>query len=164
MFKPIKYFESQYLIDEHGTIISLNSNKGIKEVVLKQTKGNSGYLTVVLCKYGERKTCRVHRLVAEAFIPNLEGKQSVNHIDGDKTNNFYLNLEWCTPKENIQHAYANNLISNIGENAVLAKFSSEDILEIFKLYKNNFSYKDIADLYKVNKSTIGRIIRGETYK
>lgn len=64
------------------------------------TVNNRGYATVVIRK----KTHMVHRLVAQAFIPNPEGKQYVNHLDGDKLNNHVSNLEWCTIAENNAHA------------------------------------------------------------
>lgn len=63
-----------------------------------------GYLTVWLSKDSKQKNYKVHRLVAQAFIPNPEGKRTVNHIDGNKQNNNLFNLEWATHSENINHA------------------------------------------------------------
>lgn len=68
-----------------------------------------GYLSTDLYSHGKRKTAMVHRLVAEAFIPNPDYKPEVNHIDGDKTNNTVINLEWTTKKENCRHAWRNGL-------------------------------------------------------
>ena len=67
------------------------------------------YLTVNLYDHGKRKTVDVHRLVAMAFIENVENKKCVNHIDGNKTNNYVKNLEWCTYSENLIHAYKTGL-------------------------------------------------------
>lgn len=63
-----------------------------------------GYLQVALQKHKKRKDEKIHRLVAEAFIPNPENKPQVNHIDGDKTNNNVNNLEWTTTSENQLHS------------------------------------------------------------
>lgn len=72
-------------------------------------RDKKGYLTTDLYFGGERKTARVHRLVAEEFIPNPHDKPCVNHIDGNKHNNNASNLEWVTKKENVNHAWANGL-------------------------------------------------------
>ena len=74
--------------------------------VIKQTKHN-GYLVCSI----NGKQYRVHRLVAQAFIPNQENKSQVNHIDGNKTNNDITNLEWVTPEENIKHSWSKGLSS-----------------------------------------------------
>jgi len=73
-----------------------------KDLKLEITKDN--YKRVVLMKYGNKKRFMVHRIIAEAFIENIERKPFINHIDGNKSNNIYTNLEWCTASENMLHA------------------------------------------------------------
>ena len=95
MRRPVKGFEGFYEVDECGNIYSLRTNK-IRKPVLNKT---TGYLTVVLCGRA-KKTLTVHRIVANAFIPNPESYQCVNHKDENKTNNNVSNLEWCTKAYN----------------------------------------------------------------
>lgn len=80
-----------------------------REKILKPFLNQCGYPEVGLCKNGKSKKALVHRLLAEAFIPNPENKKQVNHKDGDKQNNKLENLEWVTPSENGLHAYKNGL-------------------------------------------------------
>ncbi len=84
-----------YEVRPNGEVININTGK-----VLKQCKDDGGYLIVNLYRNKKRKTYKVHRLVAEAFIPNPNNLPQVNHIDEDKTNNCINNLEWCTAKYN----------------------------------------------------------------
>ena len=74
------------------------------------TRLKKGYLVTDLYSQGKRRTERIHRLVAEAFVPNPDGKPEVNHKDGNKLNNRADNLEWCTKKENCRHAWDNGLV------------------------------------------------------
>lgn len=107
-------FEGYYQVSNLARVKSLAryvNSKGssvrlIKEKILTTQHFDTGYCYVVLSKDGTSYNVLLHRLVAEAFIPNPENKPEVNHKDGDKDNNFDWNLEWATPSENIQHAYS----------------------------------------------------------
>ena len=103
MTKIIDNFPN-YSIDELGTITNLTTGH-IKSCWLCK----NGYYYVDLQREGFKRKIPVHRLLALAFLPNPENKRTVNHIDGNKTNNSLSNLEWATDKENIQHAYDNSL-------------------------------------------------------
>jgi hypothetical protein len=99
IWKAIKGFEGFYEINSLGQVRNAKNN------YLRKPKINRlGYLTIVLCKEGIGKTAFIHRLIAEAFIPNPESKKEVNHINGCKLDNSIKNLEWCTRHENMRHA------------------------------------------------------------
>lgn len=100
--KEIKGFEN-YSIDEKGNVFN-NKNKQIKPSL-----NNKGYLRLSLRKNKIKYYFSVHRLVALNYLINSNNYPQVNHIDGNKTNNHYSNLEWCTNKQNIRHAIENNL-------------------------------------------------------
>lgn len=115
--KPVKGYEGYYEVDQFGRVFGLeriikvndngrNYEKPIAGKQLKQSMHTKGYKTVSLTKDGKTKTLFVHRLVAEAFIPNVDNLPMVNHKDEDKTNNFVENLEWCTNDYNINYGTA----------------------------------------------------------
>lgn len=110
----VKGFEGLYEIDGNGNVYSLIQDKSRRKGLLKSYFTN-GYRKVNLYDLsGKCKKKYVHRLVAEAFIPNPESKPNVNHIDADRSNNRVSNLEWCTQAENIRHCvkmgrYVSNL-------------------------------------------------------
>lgn len=77
--------------------------------ILKPTEDKKGYLRIKITLNRVHHSYKVHRMVAEAFIPNPEGKAQVNHKDGNKKNNAVSNLEWVSNAENMRHAYENGL-------------------------------------------------------
>lgn len=100
IWKPIKDFED-YLISSHGQVYSKKTNKLLTLKINKY-----GYVRTTLAKNSKRFYFQVHRLVASAFIENIDkNKCQVNHIDGNKLNNHIENLEWVTPSENQLHSY-----------------------------------------------------------
>ena len=103
--KPIAYFENRYLISESGQVTNLANNGTLKPIT-----NPNGYLKVGLANGdGTHKQYSVHHLVARHYLPNPYEHKQVNHKDGDKTNNHVSNLEWCTAKENILHAFQTGL-------------------------------------------------------
>lgn len=105
-WKVIEGFEGIYEISNLGRLKSFKKDKMGYILSNKNSKGN--YLSVVL-EYKNKKRCaKMHRLVAEAFIPNPYNFPQVNHIDMNRQNNRTDNLEWCTRKYNIHHAIENN--------------------------------------------------------
>ncbi len=112
--KPIKEYEDLYEVSYDGRVFSKDKEpiyqghsylKGreLKQELIKRRHTN--YRRVTLSKDGKTKRFMVHRLVAEAFIPNPENKPHINHLDNMGENNYYYNLEWCTPSENMTHSY-----------------------------------------------------------
>ena len=93
----------EYQINTTGEVYSLNYNKTGKKRLLKPQKDKSGYMQVQLCKDGKHKAFYVHRLVAEAFIPNPYNLPEVNHKNEDKTDNRVENLEFCDRKYNVNY-------------------------------------------------------------
>ena len=120
-WKDIKGFEGLYQVSNLGRIKRLPKiiiNNGLlnkskkfvcKEIIIKNAVISKGYLGVTLTKDKKRFSKKVHRLVAEAFIPNPDMKPQINHIDCNKKNNSVDNLEWVTSRENVIHAVKNKL-------------------------------------------------------
>ena len=113
-WKEIKGFEGKYAVSNMGNVKRLEQYKRcgkyggqtlINEQIVKPYKNFRGYYRVYLSVNGKNYPRFVHRLVAEAFVPNGEKKPQVNHIDGNKENNNVANLEWVTNQENNIHAF-----------------------------------------------------------
>ena len=147
--KPVVGYEGYYEVDQFGRVFSVervisvddNGRKYEKPVSGKQMKQclkNNGYKSVSLTKGGATKAFYVHRLVAEAFIPNPDNLPMVNHKDEDKTNNFLENLEWCTAQYN--NTYGNkakrqaNKIRGIAHSNEHKKKISSSLLKYYETH------------------------------
>lgn len=120
-WKPVEGYEGLYEVSTNGGAKSLNYNKTGKEKILKPGKNKQGYLYINLWKNGKGKAYKIHRLVAQTFLPNPDNLPCVNHKDENKTNNHYSNLEWCTYKENINWGTANERRSKTKTNGKKSK-------------------------------------------
>ena len=110
-WKDVSGYEGLYQVSNLGNVKALEREVlgkdgkiyHYKERILKSFYNDTGYLHVALHKNGKRKTCKVHRLVAQAFIPNPNNLPIINHRDENKSNNLYTNLEWCDHKYNTNY-------------------------------------------------------------
>ncbi len=120
-WKPVKGYEGLYEVSDLGDVRSIDryikteirhvTSRLIKGKILFQNLKNNGYLTVDLCKDGKVTTTAVHRIVANAFIPNPDGLRFVNHKDSDRSNNAADNLEWVTSSENRKHGISQGYVT-----------------------------------------------------
>lgn len=129
------------------------------------SKERKGYLVCGIMVGGIKKIFKAHRLVAEVFCCNPYNKPFVNHIDGIKTNNHPSNLEWVTNLENMQHARAIGLMDNsgykLGEENPSFKLAEKDLILIRKLHSLGVPIPEMAKHYKMSKSYLYAICRGE---
>ena len=152
------------MLDVHGYEASdLGEIRNIKTGrVLVQFIGKDGYLRTQIAG----KTRLVHRLIAKTFVPKPEGKDFVNHIDGDKQNNEVRNLEWVTRSENIKHAYSIGLKSSNGSRNGRSKLTEDDvrfIRENYKPYDKQFGANALAEKFGVARQTIGAVASGQNW-
>lgn len=109
-WRNIPSCDERYYVSSDGRVLGANG-------LLKPVRSKDGYLRCNIAQDGKFRLWLVHRLVAEAFIPNPDNKPEVNHIDGDKSNNNVSNLEWVTREENIRHAH--KVLRKMGDKPVL---------------------------------------------
>ncbi len=134
-----------------------------KPRILQPFKNEQGYLQMRLQVDGYKFTERVHRMVAETFIPNPEGKDTVNHINSIRDDNRLSNLEWNTQQENIQHCYDSGNKTNKGEAHSRAILTEDIVRRARAMYKEGISVKKIASFFSVREDTISSAISGKNW-
>lgn len=158
-WRPIKGYEGLYSISSHGRVRSEAKkipvpNGGIRNHPQKMTaleKMDKGYLRASLCTNASINKVLVHRIVAEAFIPNPSAYEQINHIDGNKANNIVTNLEWCTQEYNQHHAIEHGFRTGI---------TTSQIAHIQDLLNQGLGPTEIGELFGKAQQTISDIKAG----
>lgn len=159
LWKNIKGYEGLYQISSLGRVKSFYKNK-----ILKPRVKENNYLIVSLYKEGKDKKFYIHRLVAEAFIPNTDNKEYVNHKDFNKSNNSVENLEWVTRSENFRHyKYSEkwNKTLEIRNKKLVSKTlnrAKKYKKKIIELYKQNYSIEDIAKKLRLGRDFVTDVL------
>ena len=157
IWRDISGYEGHYQVSNFGRVKSFHKGGRILKPGLVL-----GYLKVSLNSGGKVAQRKVHRLVAEAFIPNPNGKPEVNHIDGNPRNNHVDNLEWCTQLENIRHAYATGLIPQ-GEDRKQAKLTNAQVVYI-RENPDGLTNMELATKFAVCHQLISQVQLGKIFK
>ena len=164
IWKDIPSYEGYYQVSTLGNFRSLprqikyknNGTRNYPSKSLKTETTKDNYQRIVLMKNGVKNRYMCHRLIAITFIPNLENKPFINHIDGNKSNNVVTNLEWCTASENMTHADITGL-RNMFEHHHPSNSKRIKCLETGKVFSSY--YRAVKWLGKTNNS-ISALVRG----
>lgn len=144
MRKPIVGYEGWYEIDEQGTVYSVcRKNEIIRKPYILRSERGCEYLRLRLQKEGVTKHKLVHRLVAEAFIPNPDNLPQVNHKDKNTFNNRVENLEWCTGQENVEH----------GQGKIRRWCNDGEVVEM--------TISQLAQIYKLSIGSLSLVVAGK---
>ena len=174
-WKDIEGYEGLYQVSNLGRVKSLGNGKSnrCKCIIMKTTINHKGYPMIRLCKDGVGKGFSVHRLVAQAFIPNPNNLPQVNHKDEVKTNNYVNNLEWCTNEYNHNYGTRNERvrqkqIGNPKMKTCLGKFSKDNptskpiIQSILGIFVRKWDCaRDIKRELGFNSSCISACVKGK---
>lgn len=162
IWKPVKGYEYYYEISNLGRLVSLDYRGNGYRQLLKTNINKNGYEQVRLNVNKIGKNKKIHRLVAEAFLPNPKNKKCVNHKDSNRFNNVVNNLEWSTHSENTIHGFKNGFIYRLsGENSKNSKLNNKKVIEI---YISKKSHRELAKQFGVTKSSITSIKSKKTWK
>jgi hypothetical protein len=142
-------FEDLYEVTEDGVVFNVKTGEE-----LKATLNPNGYLKVALSRAGTKTQILLHRLVALHFVPNPGRLPQVNHLDGNKTNNHYTNLEWCTCSHNRRHAITNRLTKRA---TIIVPYA--ELNAILERNINGVSIRSLAQELDVQEESLARLLR-----
>lgn len=164
-WQDVKGFEGVYQISNLGRVKSLprNGSRCNGVTIRKTSLTKDGYEKIRLLHHNKDVTTCIHRLVAMAFIPNIENKPTINHKDGNKLNNCVSNLEWSDRHEQLVHAYKMGLKKPVHTNRKLTDEQVEEIKRLYVRQSKEFGTVALAKKYGVTNCVIGNIVRGKTY-
>ena len=175
-WKWIKGYRGRYKVSSFGRVYSVprtrpskaGSISRVQGRILKGTDNWDGYLIVGLAMPGKKTRIRgIHQLVATAFVrkPKTKYELEVNHLDGNKYNNHYLNLEWTTSRGNSNHAMANGLLKPLrGQDKVEAKLDDASVRVIKRLWPTgNYTQGQLGNWFGVTQSVISTIVNNKAW-
>lgn len=170
IWKDVLGYEGLYQVSNIGRIKSMaryivcgHGGRNKRETILKNQTHPQGYPQIELNVGGKFRLIKIHRLVAESFLPNPNGLLVVNHINGIKEDNRVENIEWCTHQHNIIHAVKTGLRKvGRGEKSGNVKLKESDIPQIRALVKTN-SQRNVAKMFGVTQGTVQSILKGKTW-
>ena len=167
-WKEINGFNGRYLISNLGNVKSIDwpntLGRVIKGKMLKTQMEGNGYLQVGLITGQKQIRYLVHRIVAHAFIPKIDGKTFVNHKNGIKTDNRVENLEWVTRSENIKHAFKIGLQCNKGENHPSNKLKELQVIEIRSKHSQGVSAYKLSKEYGISYTQAKDIVKKRSWR
>lgn len=159
LWKDVEGYEGYYKISEEGDVFSIRSNRN-----LTPDRDSDGYLIYTLSLNGNIKKMKAHRLVALAFLDNVNNLPQVNHKNAVKDNNHVSNLEWCSAIENTQHYIKLGLKTiKTGEDCSYAKLNNLSVEEIKEDILSGMRYIDIAEKHNISPATISMINTGQRW-
>ncbi len=172
IWKDVPCFEGVYQASNLGRIRTVDrisptcygSTRKLKGKVVAENGGKRGYLRVSSRAHG---VMFAHRLIAITWIPNPNNLPVINHIDGNKSNNNPLNLEWCTQPYNVRHGFNTGLTPRKtllkGDESIAAKLTEVSVANIKRRLLDGERAVDLAKEYGVNKNTIGELKAGRSW-
>lgn len=164
IWKDIEGYEGKYMISSLGNVLTLNYKRTGKNKILKPVLLNMGYYVVGLCKNGKQKKHYIHRLIAQAFIPNPDNKPEIDHIDTNPLNNNINNLRWVTSKENSNNNFTKQHCSEKRKTMIGVKHpKSKKIVQLTQngeFIKQWDSIMDVQRELNIQHSNIWKTING----
>lgn len=151
VWKDVVGYEGLYKVSECGKVLNTKSNR-----LMKSYFHGRGYDRISLTSQGLQRNHYVHRLVGDAFLepPENVNQNQINHIDGNKNNNHFSNLEWTSPSENFNHAVRTGLIKNI----VLIEEEHKKVMAYLYIH-TKLTQSEIADAFDVSDATVSLAIK-----
>jgi hypothetical protein len=168
-WRDVPGYENLYKVSNLGKLYKYPhySTRGryYEGTLVGQYINHKGYFQIHLYKDGKTLSTSTHRLVAQAFIPNIDNKPQINHINCIKTDNRVENLEWVTNLENMQHAVENNLFPDRDcEDNGRATFTNKQVSEIKTLYNSGWKIKDIAKEFDIPLGRLRTMMYGFSWE
>lgn len=165
LWKEVPEAAGRYYVSTLGRLLTIAWKGTSQARVMKPALDPCGYMRTMIVRDGRTRTIKIHRLVAQTFLPNPANLSDVNHINGIKSDNRPENLEWMSRKQNMQHAFRTGLQHIRGVSNPACILTEAQVLEIRSKHQPRIYTREVlATEYGVSLPTIKDILRGATWK